>query len=239
MKTHIFILLGLWVLVGACQTSDVSIMVSALRPLEADCKVNTEYSMAKGALNINAIREYLLSVEMESLIEGVDLEGASDHLLSSEKENRVVLTEWTRQYFIYGAGGTSKLILEEQEPMAGILEPNAASKLLIPLSMFGPSGAAAIKHLLEQRRVGAEAGAPLGVEVVVRFRIHGKMVSSGKKVETAPIDFPVFVYLGEPLPTCAEGERLAPVGPCGLHGGQDAFIPICCVLNPSSGECGN
>jgi len=241
-KTHTFVLLGLGVLLGACRTSDVSIMVKALQPLDEDCRVVTDYVKGGGSLNINASSEYLLSVVMESVIEGVDREGAGGRLLSSEKENRVILTEWTRQYFVYGAGGTSKRIAEESEPLAGILEPNADTQLFMPLSMLGPTGAHTLRRLLQQSSPGVlteNRNAFIGAEIVVRFQIQGKIVSSGKKVETAAMDFPVFVYLGLPLPECTEEEKLAPVGPCGLYGGQDGFDPICCELDSTGKKCKN
>ncbi|MCL2012459.1 MAG: hypothetical protein FWG75_06710 [Cystobacterineae bacterium] len=234
-KIYTLFLFGLGLLMGACRAPGVSIMVSAIRPLDADCRVDREHSIARGALNINASSQYLLAVELENILEGVDIEGAGGQLLASGKENRVILTEWTRQYFIYGAEGTSRLILEESEPFSGVLEPNAETLLRVPLSMVGPLGAGEIKRVLLQ----AGAGASVGTDMVVRFKIRGKIMSSGKKLETPSMEFPIFVYLGDELPLCAEGERLAPVGPCALHGGQDAFVPICCVLGATDGECVN
>ena len=210
-------------------------MVRGLHPLGADCKVDTNHFVGKGALNLNASSQYLLAVAMESFIEGEDTEGAGGRLLASEKENRVILTEWTRQYFLYGAGGTSKLIAEESEPISGILEPNATTQLVMAMSMVGPSGAHEMRRLLHQASTGA--GAHPGVEVVVRFQIRGKIVSSGRKVETPPMDFPTSVYLGKALPVCEEGQELAPVGPCGHHGGQDGVEPICCEMDPISRKC--
>jgi len=211
-------------------------MVRSLRPLDADCRVDANHFMARGALNINASFQYLIAVDLESVLEGEDVVGAHDHLLASEKENRIILTGWTRQYYLYGEGGTSKLILEEGEPIAGVLEPNASSILTIPLSMIGPVGAYTLMDLLLKSGQGEfETGA----EVVVRFQIQGKVASTGKKVETVPMEFPVVIYLGEALPTCEAGESLEPVGPCGLWGGQDSFVPNCCVLNPNSGKCAN
>jgi|GEM_PF-1512755 len=239
--THVLFYALLFLGVGggiACRASDASIMVTALRPLDADCKADTNHYVGRGALNLSVSSEYLLSVVIESVVEGADVEGSGGRLLSSEKENRVVLTEWKRQTFLYGAGGTSKFLIEESEPIAGILEPNAQMQLLIPVSMLGPGAARELRQVLLQAGAGLPLGAPPpGVEVVVRFQIKGKLMSSGKKIETAPVEFPIFAYLGAPLPQCLENESLAPVGPCGLYGGQDGFQPICCELDPISRKC--
>jgi len=240
-KTKLLLVLCFGVLAGACQTENVSIMVRALHPLDADCKVDSNAFVGKGSLNLNASSTYLLSVVMESVVLGEDIEGSGGRLLSSEKENRVVLTEWTREIFVYGAAGTSKRVFKESEPLSGILEPNADTQLVVPLSMLSPASAQALKGLLQQA-AGASPGEglpPPGMEAVVRFQMHGKLMNSGKKLETAPIDFPIFVYLGEPLPLCLEGQTLAPVGPCSLQGGQDSFVPICCELDPNSRKCKN
>lgn len=234
-KTYTFLfLLGFLAAQAGCRSEEVSLMIKALHPLNEDCEAQTDYTRGKGSLNLQATSAYLLSVVLESVIEGKDVEGASGRLLSSEKENRMVLTEWTRQYFLYGAQGTSRLVFEESEPLAGILEPNAAVELLMPLSMMSPAGANAVRELL-WKTGKTEAGA----EVVVRFQIHGKMVSSGKKTQTAPMDFPLYVYFGKPLPQCEGVQVLAPVGPCGLHGGQDAFEPMCCELDLNGKKCKN
>ncbi|MCL2315051.1 MAG: hypothetical protein FWC28_07375 [Proteobacteria bacterium] len=214
-------------------------MVSAVRPLDADCHVDANRFIARGSLNLNATSTYLVAIDLESVLEGVDTEGANEHLLASGKENRIVLTELTRQYFIYGEGGTSKQILAESEPITGVLEPNSATLLTIPLSMLGSVGVSTIRELLSEVREGAGLGTEVavGAEVFIRFQLYGKIASTGKKVKTAPVDFPIFIYFGATLPICEDEEELAPVGPCGLYGGQDGFAPKCCVLNPTNGKC--
>jgi hypothetical protein len=187
-----------------------------LGPQTAGCSPQT-VGIYRGSLDLAGSNQYYVSFEWESLFQPISTTISPDTIAGPQKNDFVL------DHFVFNYSSTPSLAFQtEQVDAYAILRAGASgSNSWLGISLIGPQALQVLSDHIQ-------AGDFRGVELLVNFQAFGTLASSGPKISSNKVTYPINVYRSNFVQCRVAGDIRAPTGPCGAPGGQDGTLVGCC-----------